>query len=115
MGTTAHQATFHPPAIDEEDTSINAVDMWRILNRVYLSIAEAEEKAGIETSDREIAFDSCVEAADHALSIVPRTWRGVHNFLDMMLDEFMSGDAERLSMGLETLTASLRMLVPISE
>lgn len=113
MGTTAHQATFHLPSIDDEDPSIKAVDMWRILNRVYLSIAKSEEKACIETSDREAAFDSCVEAADDALSIIPRTWRGVHNFLDMMLDEFMSDDAQRLSTGLETLAASLRILVPI--
>lgn len=113
MGTTAHQTTFRPPSIEVEDPSVKAVDMWRILNRVYLSIAESEEKAGIETPDREIAFDACVEAADEALSIVPCTWRGVHNFLDMMLDEFMSGDAERLSIGLGTLTVSLRMLVPI--
>jgi hypothetical protein len=100
--------------IKEEDPSLTAIETWRSLNRNYLLLADAELAAGNcdESPARDAAFDASEAAGNYAILIAPRTWDGVHAFLDMMLDDFMHEDAERLETGIRTLATAIRTLAP---
>lgn len=88
-----------------------------MLNRNYLLLADAELAAGCidESPAREAAFDASEAAGDYAILVVPRTWEGVHALLDMMLDDFMQEDAEKLETGIRTLSTAIRKLVPMRD
>ncbi|MEI5666906.1 hypothetical protein WBO78_18300 [Bosea sp. CCNWLW174] len=85
-----------------------------MLNRNYLLLADAELAAGRvdESRARDAAFDASEAAGNYAILVVPRTWEGVHALLDMMLDDFMHDDAERLETGIKTVATAIRMLTP---
>ncbi len=96
-----------------EDKSISAVNLWRIINRTYLSMQINEGTPLYNQEDCDSIFEKNVNLADEALVTIPTTWMGVHNFLTMLLDDFMADDAERLLIGIKTLSTSLQRLAPI--
>lgn len=96
-----------------EDKSISAVNLWRIINRAYLSMQINEGTTLYNESDCDSTYDKNVILADEALIIIPTTWMGVHNFITMLLDDFMSDDAERLLIRIKTLSTALQRLAPI--
>lgn len=102
-----NQATLH------DDNSVIAVNLWRIINRTYLNIQINEGTPLYNESYCDSIFEKNVNLADEALIIIPTTWMGVHNFLTMLLDDFMADDAERLLIGIKTLSTALQNLAPI--
>lgn len=96
-----------------EDKSIIAVNLWRIINRAYLNIQINEGTELYNEQYSDYTYDKNVILADEALVIIPTTWIGVHNFITMLLDDFMSDDAERLLIGIKTLSTALQRLAPI--
>jgi hypothetical protein len=96
-----------------EDKSIPAVNLWRIVNRTYLSLQINEGTPIYNENDCDSIFEKNVNLTDEALVVVPTTWMGVHNFLTMLLDDFMADDAERLLTGIKTLSIALQRLAPI--